>query len=507
MSKRKNLTPFQIAFNNARANNQRFFSFRGKLYNSLAKKDNVTDWIGNYHDNFFKNGVDTATKQQRQYLDNGMRSYIFNNPSQKANQDILASTNISPNITSIISDIPTKKNISQTPTPTLDASILPNQSPNLNRSQTRDWLRNNNINPYSLSGDERRGLRYYLNGDTTGQNYDINLVKNLNDKYNFGFKFQQGGQINMNEEQLQQAFLQYLMQKTGAKDQQQLEQVIQQLGEEGLKQAYAEFMQAMQQQQVQAAKFGAKLNYIKRLNGQCPEGTEMYYYKQGGRLCRKCMQAKQKESKQTSNNPIDAFKCGRKIKEKNEEIIKHQQGGPFAEAFNRADKAGDRYFFYNGRSYNTFRGHGQTREEWARTHRDNLTSGGANNVLTDAGLTAGWQNKKGANPGRYNSKGVWTKFRTDAQNQPLALKGDNVTQYRAFGIADRPTDKISTKKGTNRGKQTTNRRTKVTVGNPNSGSKIPWRQPKSNKRDYIFSPWGFASNSGTFVISPITPQV
>lgn len=128
-------------------------------------------------------------------------------------------------------------------------------------------------------------------------------------------KFQQGGQLNMNEQQLQQAFLQYLMQKTGAQNEQQLEQVVQQLGEDGLKQAYAQFMQEMQQQQVQAAKFGAKLNYIKKLNGQCPEGMEMHYYKQGGRLCRKCMQAKQNgEETESPSNPIDAFKCGRKIK-------------------------------------------------------------------------------------------------------------------------------------------------------------------------------------------------
>lgn len=128
-------------------------------------------------------------------------------------------------------------------------------------------------------------------------------------------KKQQGGQLNMNEQQLQQAFLQYLMQKTGAQNEQQLEQVVQQLGEDGLKQAYAQFMQEMQQQQVQAAKFGAKLNYIRKLNGQCPEGMEMHYYKQGGRLCRKCMQIKQNEGeKEAPSNPIDAFKCGRKIK-------------------------------------------------------------------------------------------------------------------------------------------------------------------------------------------------
>ena len=134
-------------------------------------------------------------------------------------------------------------------------------------------------------------------------------------------KKEQGGQLNMNEQQLQQAFLQYLMQKTGAQNEQQLEQVVQQLGEDGLKQAYAQFMQEMQQQQVQAAKFGAKLNYIKKLNGQCPEGMEMYYYKQGGRLCRKCIQAKQNEEEiEYPSNPIDAFKCGRKMKKKKCEI-------------------------------------------------------------------------------------------------------------------------------------------------------------------------------------------
>lgn len=134
-------------------------------------------------------------------------------------------------------------------------------------------------------------------------------------------KKQQGGQLNMNEQQLQQAFLQYLMQKTGAQNEQQLEQVVQQLGEDGLKQAYAQFMQEMQQQQIQAAKFGAKLNYIRKLNGQCPEGMEMHYYKQGGRLCRKCMQVKQNEEEiEYPSNPIDAFKCGRKIKKKKCEI-------------------------------------------------------------------------------------------------------------------------------------------------------------------------------------------
>ena len=201
-------------------------------------------------------------------------------------------------------------------------NIKPLQTPlNMNRRQIRDYMRNNNLNPYNYSGDERRALRLYMNGDTTGSGYDINTLKNSELATKLNLKFQKGGQLNMNEQQLQQAFLQYLMQKTGAQNEQQLEQVVQQLGEDGLKQAYAQFMQEMQQQQVQAAKFGAKLNYIKKLNGQCPEGMEMHYYKQGGRLCRKCMQAKQNgEETESPSNPIDAFKCGRKMKKKKCEI-------------------------------------------------------------------------------------------------------------------------------------------------------------------------------------------
>lgn len=134
----------------------------------------------------------------------------------------------------------------------------------------------------------------------------------------------------MNEQQLQQAFIQFLAQKTGAKNQQELEAAIQQLGEEGLQQAYQEFMQMMQQQQVQAAKYGAKLNYIRSLRGQCPEGYEMQYFKSGGQLCKKCMKKQQRvENDSKPQNPVDEFKCGRKMKKK-------EQGGSVE--FNKCGK-------------------------------------------------------------------------------------------------------------------------------------------------------------------------
>lgn len=162
--------------------------------------------------------------------------------------------------------------------------------------------------------EPRIASKYQPNGDE----YEI-LKRRFNEAKSVSnpSKKQQGGQLNMNEQELQQAFIQFLAQKTGAKTQQELEQVIQQLGEDGLKKAYAEFMQMMQQQQVQAAKFGAKINYIRSLRGQCPEGYELQYYKAGGQLCKKCMKKKaMQEGGDFPQNPVDQFKCGRKMKKK-----------------------------------------------------------------------------------------------------------------------------------------------------------------------------------------------
>ena len=133
-------------------------------------------------------------------------------------------------------------------------------------------------------------------------------------------KKQQGGQLNMNEQELQQAFIQYLAQKTGAKTQQELEAAIQQMGQEGLQREYQEFIQLIQQQQIQRAEKGAKLNYIKQLRGECPEGYEMQYYRVGGKVCKKCMKKKCEEGGNVPTDPIDSFKCGRKTK-------KCEQGG------------------------------------------------------------------------------------------------------------------------------------------------------------------------------------
>lgn len=73
----------------------------------------------------------------------------------------------------------------------------------------------------------------------------------------------------------------------------------------------SDYMQAAQQQQVSYAKWGAKLNYINYLRGNCPQGYEMRYFKKGGKLCKKCIakqKAEQKKAEKVKGNTIDDFK-------------------------------------------------------------------------------------------------------------------------------------------------------------------------------------------------------
>jgi len=120
-------------------------------------------------------------------------------------------------------------------------------------------------------------------------------------------KHQQGGTMQ-NEQELQKAFMAFLIEDAAAQgmqiqSEQDLQAYAQQLGEEGLKAKYQEFMQKMQGG-VKAA-LGAKLNYIHKLKGNCPEGEELVYMKQGGRMCPVC----QKKAEKAEN--------GKKLKKKN----------------------------------------------------------------------------------------------------------------------------------------------------------------------------------------------
>lgn len=95
---------------------------------------------------------------------------------------------------------------------------------------------------------------------------------------------------------------------------------IQQLqgNEQALEQALTQFLQEMQG--AQKARLGAKLNYIRSLKGNCPEGMDIEYYKCGGQVKKKFIKKNAYGSKGMA--AIKAFKdkCGSKMKKSKKEF-------------------------------------------------------------------------------------------------------------------------------------------------------------------------------------------
>lgn len=127
------------------------------------------------------------------------------------------------------------------------------------------------------------------------------------------------------DEQMQQQIVQLVQMAMQGDEQanQQIQQIMQ-AAKQGDQQAVQiaqmiqQVAQQLQGQQVQTAKFGAKLNYIKYLRNQCPEGYEMQTFRKGGAICKKCIRKKQAGDVMDAprGNAVDQFKCGRKMKKK-----------------------------------------------------------------------------------------------------------------------------------------------------------------------------------------------
>ena len=84
--------------------------------------------------------------------------------------------------------------------------------------------------------------------------------------------------------------------------------------EQVLEQALTQFLQEMQG--AQKARLGAKLNYIRSLKGNAPEGMDIEYYKCGGQVKKKFVKKNACGSK--GMTAVKAFKdkCGSKMKKK-----------------------------------------------------------------------------------------------------------------------------------------------------------------------------------------------
>lgn len=113
----------------------------------------------------------------------------------------------------------------------------------------------------------------------------------------------------MNEQLIQK--VQALVQGIKAKDEKSMQMAaqIKQAADQGDQQA-KQIWTVIQQMMTQKAEKGAKLNYIKELNGICPEGYEMKKYAVGGKVLSKCMKCGGKPMKE-KGGPVEQYKEAR----------------------------------------------------------------------------------------------------------------------------------------------------------------------------------------------------
>lgn len=297
------MVSFKQAFNAARKAGNRYFSWNGDDYNTMTGEEQDYG-IGDYFRNFKSNVGNNSNFQRAATNLTSQMMGVFQNPtdSKYAGHDYNIRVYFKPQFNSPA----TNQIIDQATLPPSAQEISSIHTPvnnNFNRSQVRALMSQKGLNPYAYTGGQRKALRKALN---SGQ--DIEAIFNQWSQNNQPISYNaEGGSLEgTTKEQMIESFKQWVAQKlqngelekSDLEDQKKLEQLFQSFVKE--------------QQGVQTAMNGAKLNYINKLNGKCPQGTHLSYYRIGGTLCKKC----EADAYNESSDPIKAFKqkCGGKVK-------------------------------------------------------------------------------------------------------------------------------------------------------------------------------------------------
>lgn len=297
------MVSFKQAFNAARKAGNRYFSWNGDDYNTMTEEEQ--DYrIGDYFRNFKSNVGNNSNFQRAATNLTSQMMGVFQTPtdSKYAGHDYNIGVYFKPQFNSPA----TNQIIDQATLPPSAQEIASIHTPvnnNFNRSQVRALMSQKGLDPYAYTGSQRKALRKALN---SGQ--DIEAIFNQWSQNNQPISYNaEGGSLEgTTKEQMIENFKQWVAQKlqngelekSDLEDQKKLEQLFQ--------------LFVKEQQGVQTAMNGAKLNYINKLNGKCPQGTHLSYYRIGGTLCKKC----EADAYNESSDPIKAFKqkCGGKVK-------------------------------------------------------------------------------------------------------------------------------------------------------------------------------------------------
>ena len=304
---------FKQAFDAARKAGNRYFSWNGNDYNTMTKEEQDSG-IGDYFSKFKGNVGDNSNFQKAASNMVSQMMGVFQNPTEGkyAGQDYNIGIYFKPQFNSPA----TNQLMDQATLPPSTQEIASINTPvinnNFNRSQVRAFMSSKGLDPYAYTGSQRKALRKALN---SGQDIEAIFNQWSQDNQPISYNAEGGSLKGTTKEQVIENFKKWITQKlrNGEISELELED------KQKLAQLYQSFIK--EQQGVQTAMNGAKLNYINKLNGKCPQGTHLSYYRIGGTLCKKC----EADAYNESSDPIKAFKqkCGGKVKK----AVKQKCGG------------------------------------------------------------------------------------------------------------------------------------------------------------------------------------
>lgn len=303
---------FKQAFDAARKAGNRYFSWNGNDYNTMTKEEQYSG-IGDYFSKFKGNVGNNSNFQNAASNMVSQMMGVFQNPTKGkyAGQDYNIGIYFKPQFNSPA----TNQLMDQATLPPSIQEITSINTPvinNFNRSQVRAFMSSKGLDPYAYTGSQRKALRKALN---SGQDIEAIFKQWSQNNQPISYNAEGGSLKGTTKEQMVEDFKQWIVQKlqNGELEKLDLED------KQKLAQLYQTFIK--EQQGVQTAMNGAKLNYINKLNGKCPQGTHLSYYRIGGTLCKKC----EADAYNESSDPIKAFKqkCGGKVKK----AVKQKCGG------------------------------------------------------------------------------------------------------------------------------------------------------------------------------------
>lgn len=298
------MVSFKQAFDAARKAGNRYFSWNGNDYNTMTKEEQDSG-IGDYFSKFKGNVGDNSNFQKAASNMVSQMMGVFQNPTkgEYAGQDYNIGIYFKPQFNSPA----TNQLMDQATLPPSIQEVTSINTPvinnNFNRSQVRAFMSSKGLDPYAYTGSQRKALRKALN---SGQDVEAIFKQWSQDNQPISYNAEGGSLKGTTKEQIIENFKKWITQKlrNGEISESELED------KQKLAQLYQTFKK--EQQRVQTAMNGAKLNYINKLNGKCPQGTHLSYYRIGGTLCKKC----EADAYNESPDPIKAFKqkCGGKVK-------------------------------------------------------------------------------------------------------------------------------------------------------------------------------------------------